>query len=177
MSEETRGKFFIVENPKFSGIHIQHPRHFDGGRDIKLNSWEAKVYPYEEWENSPFLEEQIEEGRVTIRFSDKRPAPIPKLPPEAPSHPESVRTIYRIALSNAEIEGESLPTMLINLHPYREGLYTEDRESNVDATWLKERMFPILKWALWVLENFPRSRFKYRIPMIEKRMEEIRRLP
>jgi hypothetical protein len=177
MSNDLIGKFFVVENVKFSGIHIQHPRPMDGGRDIALGSWEAKIYPHEEWENSPFLAEQIDEGRVKTYFADKRPAPIPKLPPEAPTNPESVRTIYRIALGDAEIEGESLPVMLINLSPNREGVYTEYRGGNVDAAWLKDTMFPILEWALWVLNNFPRARFKNRIPLIEKRLDEIRHLP
>jgi len=174
MAGDKKGKFFVVENLQYSGIHIQHPNE---GRDIVLGHWEARVIPHEEWVNSPYLDEQVEVGRVKTYFADKRPAPVPLLPPEAPSNPRSVRAIYQIAIGNTQIEGESFSTMLINLHPYREGVYTGDSESNVDTTYLKETMFPILKWALWVLNNFPRSRFKNRIPMIEKRMEEIRSLP
>jgi len=102
---------------------------------------------------------------------------VPNLPPQAPTHPESVRTIYRIALGDTEIEGESVPTMLINLAPRPEGVFTGDKDANVDATFLKERQYPILEWALWVLENFPRARFKKRIPMIKRRMKEIRKMP
>jgi len=174
--EKSEGKFYVVENLQFSGIHIEHP-HPQEGRDIALGPWEAQIVPYEEWKDSPYLLEQIELGRVKAYWSDTRPAPVPTLPPNAPTHPESVRAIYRIALSNGEIEGESLATMLINLVPYREGVYTDDRQDNVDATFLKERMYPILEWALWVLENFPRARFKNRIPAIKKRMAEIKKLP
>jgi len=179
--KEEKGKFFVVENLHYSGIHIEHPNPKEG-KDIVLDSWEAVVVPYEEWEKSPYLLEQAELGRVATYFSDKRPAPVPKLPPEAPTHPESVRAIYRIALGEGEIEGESLPQMLINLVPYRFGdIYvgesTGGADANVDVTFLKDRMYPILKWALWVLENFPRSHFKNRIPMIKKRMKEISKLP
>lgn len=175
MTEETK-KFFVVENLQYSGIHIVHPKPLEG-RDIVLGAWEARIIPYGEWKDSPYLLEQVDVGRVKTYHSDKRPAPVPNLPPEAPTHPESVRVIYRIALGNTEIEGESLPTMLINLVPRREGVFTGDKNANVDVTFLKERMYPILEWAQWVLENFPRARFKKRIPMIKKRMAEIRKLP
>lgn len=176
MTEDKKGRFFVVENLRYSGIHIQHPKPKDG-RDIILGPWEARIIPHGEWVDSPYLDEQVELGRVKTYPANKRPAPVPKLPPKAPTNPISVRTIYQIALGSAEIEGESLSTMLINLHPYRAGVYTGDSESNVDTTYLKETMFPILKWAQWVLENFPRSQFKNRIPMIKKRMAEIRSLP
>jgi len=174
--EKNEGKFFVVENLQYGGIHIEHPRPLEG-KDITLDSWEAKIIPEDEWKDSPYLLEQVDVGRVKVYHSDTRPAPVPKLPPEAPTHPESVRTIYRIALGDTEVEGESLPMTLINLSPNREGIYTGDTDANVDVTFLKERMYPILKWAGWVLKNFPRARFKDRIPAIEKRMEEIRKLP
>lgn len=178
MTEEKKeeGKFFVVENLQFSGIHIEHPNPRDG-KDIVLGAWEARIIPKDEWEDSPYLLEQVDAERVKVYHSDKRPAPVPSLPPKAPTHPEDVRTIFRIALGDTEIEGESVPKMLINLSPNREGVYTGDAGANVDVTFLKERMFYILKWALWVLENFPRARFKNRIPLIKKRMEEIRKLP
>ena len=175
MSEEKTGKFYVVENLQYSGIHIEHPNPKEG-KDIVLGPWEAKIIPYEEWKDSPYLLEQVEVGRVKTYPSDKRPAPVPALPPEAPTHPESVRAIYRIALGDGEIEGESLPMMLINLVPHMEGVYTGGETADVDATFLKDRMYPILQWALWVLENFPRTRFKKRIPAIKKRMAEIRKL-
>jgi len=173
--EKDKGKFFVVENLQFSGIHIEHPKPLEG-KDITLGAWEARLIPEEEWEASPYLLEQVEAGRVKVYHSEARPAPVPTLPPEAPTHPEDVRAIFRIALGDTEIEGESLPMMLINLSPNKEGVYTGHVESNVDVTFLKERMFYILKWALWVLENFPRARFKKRIRPIKKRMEEIRKL-
>ena len=178
--DKDSGKFFVVENLQFSGIHIEHPNPRDG-KDIILGPWEARVIPEEEWESSPYLLEQSDLGRVTTYHSDKRPAPVPKLPPNAPTHPESVRAIYRIALGDTEIEGESLATMLINLVPRRwEGAFLSEgvgTDVNVDTTFLKERMYPILKWSLWILENFPRTRFEGRIPQIKKRMKEIEKLP
>ena len=175
MSEE-KGKFFVVENLGFSGIHIQHPNPREG-RDIVLDSWECRVVPYEEWQKSPFLDELVEKGMVKAYHDDRRPAPVPKLPPEAPNDPRSQRAIYEIAIGDSWIEGESLATMLVGLNPFKEGMFT-GRGADVDTTFLKETMYPILEWALWILERFPRSQFrKQRMPMIEKRMAEIRKLP
>ena len=175
MAEETK-KFFVVENLQFSGIHIEHPKPREG-KDIVLDSWEAKIISEEEWKDSPYLLEQVDVGRVKVYHSDTRPAPVPTLPPEAPTDPRDVRAIYRIALGDTDIEGESLPMILINLSPNKAGVFTGNIAANVDVTFLKERMFYILEWAMWVLENFPRARFKNRIKPIKKRMEEIRKLP
>jgi hypothetical protein len=176
MEMEQTGKFFVVENLGFSGIHIQHPNPREG-RDIVLKSWEAKVIDPEGWDRSPYLDELEEQGKIKVYYADKRPAPVPNLPPEAPHDPRSLRAIYEIAIGDTVIEGESYSTMLIGLNPFLQGVYT-GRGADVDTAFLKEQMYPILEWALWVLDRFPRAKYrKERIPMIKKRMEEIRKLP
>jgi len=62
MSEEKKGRFFVVENLKATGIHIQHPSE---GRDIVLAGYGAEVVKHEEWKDSVFLEQMLDEGHVT----------------------------------------------------------------------------------------------------------------
>ena len=182
MSEE-RKRFFVVEHLHAGAQHIAHP---DGGKDIGLGPYEAKIISNKEWKNSPFLDQVIDEGRVKTYWTSKRPAPLPILPPEAPMKVSQRNTIWTIAFGDGkcitEVSGrvveESLAEMLINLVPDESTSYEgPGRRKILTSPYLKGEHYETLHWAKWLIENFPRAPFPERVKMIEKRMAEIKEMP
>lgn len=190
-NEEKRGRFFIVEHLFEGGQHIAHPDASLGGvRDIALGPYEAKVIPYDEWEKSPFLDQVRDEGRVKTYWANKRPVPLPTLPPEAPMKVSQKNTIWAIAfgegvvqteLGSGNIMEESVAEMLINLIPEETTSYEGPGRGRkvLTSEYLKKEHYETLHWARWLLKNFPRAKpkLKKRIKLIDKRMAEIEAMP
>ena len=176
MTEEKKRRFFVVENLKATGVHIQHP---SGGKDISLGRYGAKVIRNKEWKDSEYLDQMEDEGHVKTYWATKRPAQIPVLPPEAPQDPASRNIIFEMALSAGTLpDGESKAVTLINLVPVEDTSFQGPGQRRVfRSTYLKETHYERLHWAKWVLENFPRNPHKGRIEMISKRMAEIEAMP
>lgn len=163
-------RFFIVENLKGTPIHVEHPKPKEG-RDIKLGAYGARAISEEEWQGSLFLTAMIDAGHLKTYHSDKAPAPVPPLPPEAPIAPRHRQAIFEMAFGEGEVDGQLLAIDIINLVPRRVAAYGKN---DLDLDYLKNVHHENLKWALWLLENFERAKYKDRIPIIRKRMEEIR---
>lgn len=191
MTEELeRGRFFVVEHLFAGGQHIAHPDASLGGvRDIALSSYEARVISYDEWEKSPFLDQVRDEGRVKTYWSNKRPVPLPVLPPEAPMKVSQRNAIWTIAfgegvvqteLGSGNVMEESVAEMLINLIPDETTSYQgPGRVKVLTSTYLKKEHYYTLYWAKWLIEHFPRAKpeLKKRIKLIDKRMAEIEAMP
>lgn len=186
--QEKRKRFFVVEHLHGGAQHIVHPDVATGGqKDIGLSPYEAKIISYEEWEKSPFLDQARDEGRVKTYWADKRPAPLPFLPPEAPMKVSQRNTIWTIAFGDGvcisetgtgQIVEESLAEMLINLIPDESTSYEgPGRRKVLSSPYLKGEHYETLHWAKWLIEHFPRAPFPERVKMIDKRMAEIKEMP
>lgn len=184
-----KGRFFVVEH-LFAGCqHIAHPDVMLGGaKDIALGPYEAKVVSYEDWKDSPYLDQCVDEDRVKTYWSDKRPAAVPNLPPEAPMKVSQRNAIWSIAfgagkiktqMASGDVVEEDVATMLINLVPEETTSYQGPGRDRTVLTsdYLKKEHYETLHWAKWLIENFPRSKHKKRIRQIEKRMAEIEQMP
>jgi len=167
-------RFYIVENPHSTPIHVLHP---SGGKDIKLGAYEARVINKKEWKDSPEFIGAEAAGLIETYTSHEPPEPVPSLPTEAPSDPRSRRAIFEMAFGEGKVEDQLLAMDIINLEPRRVIAYGEREDANIDRDYLKNVHFYDLKWALWLLESFGRAKYKDRIPVIKKRMEEIRGMP
>lgn len=163
-------RFFVVENLKVTPIHVQHPKPKEG-RDITLGAYEARVINEQEWEDSLYLMTMIDAGHLKTYHCDKPAEPVPSLPPEAPLARRDRQAIFEMALGEGEVDGQLLAMDIINLVPRRVAAYGEN---NLDLGYLKKVHYACLKWVLWLLENFERAKYKDRIPVIKKRMAEIR---
>lgn len=188
MSEEKKGRFFVVEHLHAGAQHIAHPDVRTGGqRDISLGPYEAKIIPYEEWKDSPFLDQSRDEGRVKTYWANERPVPVPILPLEAPQKVTQRNAIWTIAfgegkcvteMPSGQIIEEDLATMLINLVPEESTSYEgPGRRKILSSPYLKGEHYETLHWARWLIENFPRAPFPERLKIIEKRMAEIKEMP
>jgi len=188
MTEEKKGKrgrFFVVEHLHAGALHIAHPDR--GQRDIALGPYEAKIVPYEEWKDAPFLDQVRDEGRVKTYWADKRPVPMPTLPPEAPMKVTQRNAIWTIAfgdgkcineMPSGDIVEEDLAVMLINLIPEESTSYEgPGRRKMLSSPYLKGEHYETLHWAKWLIENFPRAPFPDRVKLIDKRMAEIKEMP
>ena len=176
MSEEKKRRFWVVENLKATGIHIQHP---SGGKDISLTKYGAVVVKNEEWKDSEFLDQMIDEGYVKTYWAARRPAQIPVLPPEAPQDPASRNVIFEMALGDGVFpDGESKSVALINMVPMEDTSFQGPGQRRVfRSTYLKEVHYDRLFWAKWVLENFARNPHEDRIGIIANRLAEIEKMP
>ena len=175
MTEQKR-RFFVVENLKATGVHIQHPSE---GKDISLTGYGAAVIRNKEWKDSEYLDQMVDEGHVKTYWATKRPAQIPVLPSEAPQDPASKNVIFEMALGAGVFpDGESKPVALINMVPMEDTSFQGPGQRKVfRSTYLKEVHYERLHWAKWVLENFSRNPHPGRIEMIQKRMAEIEKMP
>jgi len=184
-----RGKYCVVD-PLFDGCqHIAHPDvTLAGARDIVLGPYEAKIISHKGWKDSPLLEQaEKEQHRVKTYWSDKRPASLPVLPPEAPQKRSIQQAIQTIAfgggtvqteLGSGQVMEESVPVMLINLVPDETTSFQgPGRRQVLTSEYLKKVHYETLYWAKWLIEHFPRAPFPERLGMIEKRMAEIEEMP
>ncbi len=183
-----RGRFFVVEHLHGGAQHIVHPDVMTGGqKDIALGPWEAKIVDYEEWKDSPLLDQTRDEGGVKTYWANKRPAPVPILPPEAPMKVSQRNTIWTIAfgdgvciaeMASGQVIEESMAEMLINLVPQEDTSYQgPGRREVLTSPYLKGEHYETLHWAKWLIEHFPRAPFPDRVKMIDKRMAEIKEMP
>ena len=188
-NETKRGRFYVVEHLFAGGLHIAHPDVATGGaRDIALGPYEAKIVPYDEWKDSPFLDQMIEQGRVKVYWANKRPVALPDLPPEAPMKASQRNAIWAIAfgegyvqteMGSGNIMQEGIAEMLINLIPDETTSYQGPGRGRkvLTSDYLKKEHYETLHWAKYLIENFPRTKYPDRIKLIEKRMAEIEQMP
>ena len=178
-------RFFVVEHLNAGGLHIANPD--KGAGDLALGPYEAKIVSFEEWEKSPYLDQMAEEGKVKTYWSDKRPVPLPTLPPEAPMKVTQRNAIWTIAfgegkavteMASGHVVEEDMAEMLINLIPEETTTYEgPGRRRILTSKYLKSEHYETLHWARWLLEHFPRTKYPDRIKLIEKRMAEIQAMP
>jgi hypothetical protein len=136
--------------------------------DIVLQPKATISVKREGWLDSGTLASAIAAGNVVIADSDVRAKPLPLRPREAQTgNPKIDNMIWQIVFGDPE-----LAKQFINAEP----TYIARAGQPVNVDWLKTTGWALLNGALAWLKLLDGPEYAWRIPLIEKRLGEIRLL-
>ena len=134
--------------------------------DIVLQPRATISVKREGWLDSGTLASAIAAGSIVIADSNVRAKPLPLRPSEAQTgNPKIDNMIWQIVFGDPE-----LAKQFINAEP----TYIARAGQPVNVEWLKTTGWTLLRGALVWLKLLDGPEYAWRIPVIEKRLEQIR---
>jgi len=163
-------RYLIVRNLHHSAVGFRHP---EEDLEVNIPGYGAVALDPEKWDDVPDLDRLVEYGLLSVYPGDRRPRPLPLLPPELePTELLARSTVRQIAFHN----DEDTAAMLINVRPLRAMPNMTQNEPDLDVEYLKGTHRKVLKAALWFLEHVDLPWSKERAEVIRERIEFIEKL-
>lgn len=176
MTEERQGKYFVVQNltPAIQVINPTRRELSEKGLDLIIQPYdyaEIDRDDVEKWVDDRNLGKAQERGLVRAFFTDNRPSSFPE-PPES----------YRRA-SDPRLQGMIREIVIGSDSNSRDFITAEPRVLTragqpIDTEWIKQYGWLTLEAARdWLLSWGPPPTHKWRLDLIEQRLDQIRRMP
>ncbi|MFA5937413.1 MAG: hypothetical protein WC822_06085 [Candidatus Paceibacterota bacterium] len=162
-------KWLIVENITANQVGLPHP---DGLSQpgITLLPYEKIAVKPSEWDDSPDLARFVAKGLLKTYPDNKRPDPLPKMPPDLePEYPSDREVARQIAFKPVEDEAVAL---LIEVAPDKVKDPSE-KHPGLDVKYLRTRHTKTLLAAKWYLDNYTLPWSQARSGMIEAQLKHI----
>lgn len=171
-SRDGTKEYTVIYNLTDRVIVLSHPDFIPGDvRDVIIGVKSHAVVDGDLWnpDRVPFLRTLVERGDVEIVKTSQRPSI-----PDLSGVPMPSRLMDQVAVRHIVFTDDDESAMeYINMEPIQENV----AGNPVDIRFLRERQKPILIAALEMMKRLNRPEHKARIEAIEKRIEEIDKMP